>query len=181
MSEVTPSHHTGLVIAVPEADARFGALRGRFDPQASLGVPAHITILFPFMPPELVDDGVRRRLTLLFRRFSPFRCVLTRVARFPATAWLAPAFAEPFVTLTTAVAREFPDYPPYGGAHASVVPHLTIADGDAQAADMVEQDLRLDLARNGPVATHCGSVILLENSSGAWKKMHEFALVGHQG
>ena len=174
-------HQTGLVIVVPEAEARFGALRRKFDPQASLGVPAHITILFPFMAPELIDSTVRRRLSILFKRFSPFRCVLTRVERFPATVYLAPAFAEPFTDLTTAVAREFPEYPPYGGAYSSVVPHLTVADGDTVAAESVERELRADIERNGPVATHCSSVKLLENSSGLWKEMHEFTLVGHQG
>ncbi|MCG2594478.1 2'-5' RNA ligase family protein [Ramlibacter sp. XY19] len=174
-------HQTGLVIFVSEAEARFGALRRRFDPQASLGVPAHITILFPFMGPELVDSSVRRRLGILFKRFSPFRCVLHRVERFPATAYLAPAFVQPFEELTLAVARAFPEYPPYGGTHTSVIPHLTVADGDALAAESVERELRADIERNGPVSTHCGYVKLLENSSGRWKEMHEFALVGHQG
>jgi 2'-5' RNA ligase len=174
-------HRTGLVIVILEAEARFGAMRRRFDPQAALGVPAHITILFPFMAPELVDAGVRRRLTLLFKRFSPFRCVLGRVERFPATTYLAPVFPGPFVELTNAVAKAFPDYPPYGGAHASVIPHLTVADGDARAADLAEQELHADLERHGPVSAHCGSVRLLENSTGRWREMHEFALVGHQG
>lgn len=171
---------TGLVIAVPEAQARFGALRHRFDPQARLGVPAHVTILFPFMPPELVDAQVLRRLELLFQRFPPFACAFQRVERFPSTAWLAPADPNRFVELTNAVAREFPQYPPYGGAHASVVPHLTIADGDAAAAEVAQEELRADLERNGPVSAHCGSVRLLENSSGRWGEMHEFALVGDQ-
>jgi 2'-5' RNA ligase len=174
-------HQTGLVIVISEAEARFGHLRRKFDPQASLGVPAHITILFPFMAPELVDSSVRRRLGILFKRYSPFRCVLNRVERFSTTAYLAPAFAAPFVELTMAVARLFPEYPPYGGAHPSVIPHLTVADGDASAAETTERELRADIERNGPVAAHCGSVRLLENSSGRWKEMHEFALVGHQG
>lgn len=174
-------HQTALVIVVPEAEARFGTLRSKFDPQASLGVPAHITILFPFMEPGLVDSSVRRRLSILFKRFSPFRCVLHRVGRFPSTAYLAPAFPEPFAELTMAVARAFPEYPPYGGAYSSVIPHLTVAHGDASSADSVERELRADIERNGPVSSHCGSVRLLENSSGQWREMHEFALVGHQG
>jgi 2'-5' RNA ligase len=172
---------TALVIPIPEADARFGELRRRFAPNAALDVPAHVTILFPFMPPELVDDGVRRRLSRLFKRHSPFRCVLNRVGRFPASAYLAPAFPAPFVDLTAAVAREFPDYPPYAGAHDTIVPHLTIATGDPESAGVAEQELRAALDRDGPVSTHCGSVRLLESASGPWRPMHDFALVGHQG
>lgn len=172
---------TGLVIVIPDADARFGALRRQFDPQAVLGVPAHITILFPFMPPGLVHAAVRRRLALVFRRFAPFRCVLDRVERFAATAYLAPVHAAPFVELTQAVAREFPDYPPYGGVHASIVPHLTIADDDAAVADIAERALRADLERHGPLSADCASVALLENSSGRWQQMQEFGLGPDRG
>src|SRR4051812_18070902 len=109
-------HPSALIIPIPAAELRFGALRRKFDPQAALGVPAHITILFPFMPAELIDDATRRRLTRLFKRFSPFQCLLSQVGRFPTTAYLAPVAAAPFIELTNAVAAEFPDYPPYGGA-----------------------------------------------------------------
>jgi 2'-5' RNA ligase len=178
---LTPVAQTGLVIVVPEADARFGEMRRRFDPQASLGVPAHVTILFPFMPPEHIDSQIRRRLTHLFKRFSPFDFVLARVERFPATAYLAPSSDAPFLELTNAVAAEFPECPPYGGAHSSVVPHLTIADGDAHAANLAERELRADIELHGAVSAHGGSVRLLENSSGQWRAMHDFALSGHEG
>ncbi|HEX9447459.1 MAG TPA: hypothetical protein VF920_05740 [Dongiaceae bacterium] len=35
---------------VPEAEALVGALRARFDPSASQCVPAHVTLLYPFLP-----------------------------------------------------------------------------------------------------------------------------------
>jgi hypothetical protein len=65
--------------------------------------------------------------------------------------------------------------------HSSVIPHLTVAHGDAAAADVAEKELRADLLRNGPISAHCGSVRLLENSTGQWKSMGDFPLVGHQG
>jgi len=144
-------------------------------------VPAHVTLLFPFIPPGQIDDEVRRKLARLFKRFSPFRCVLDRVERFPATAYLAPMHPQPFIELTQAIVREFPQYPPYGGAHEGVIPHLTIADKDAAAAETVERELRAALENHGPVQAHCGSVRLIENASGLWRPMHDFALVGHQG
>ena len=39
---------SGLIIEVPEAETAVAAWRERLDPQAVLGVPAHITVLFPF-------------------------------------------------------------------------------------------------------------------------------------
>ena len=172
---------SALIIAVPEADTRFGELRRRFDPQVALGVPAHFTVLFPFMPPEQIDDDVRRRLKRLLKRHSPFVCQLARVGRFADTAYLAPMAPAPFIELTRAVVAEFPAYPPYGGAHEGIVPHLTVAHGDAQAADVAEQALREEIERRGPVTAHCASVRLIEDSSGLWKMMDDFPLAGHQG
>src|SRR6185312_14804244 len=47
---------TALIVAVPEAETAVGALRREHDSSAALGVPAHVTILFPFLPPERVDQ-----------------------------------------------------------------------------------------------------------------------------
>jgi hypothetical protein len=37
---------SALVVAIPEAEPRVGALRTALDPSAALGVPAHVTICF---------------------------------------------------------------------------------------------------------------------------------------
>ena len=56
---------TALVIAVPEAEPLVGPARSRYDLADKTGIPAHITILFPFGDR---DDG----LDELFARFPPF-------------------------------------------------------------------------------------------------------------
>ena len=160
---------------------RFGAMRRRFDPQADLGVPAHITVLFPFMPPELIDTNVCQRLRRLFGQLSPVQFQLERVGRFPLTTYLAPEPTDSLVELTNAVVEDFPEYPPYGGAYASVIPHLTIADGQVEIANLAEIELRNSLNLHGPVRAHCNFVSLLENSSGRWRVMHEFALGEQEG
>ena len=167
---------TGLVVCVPEAEERFGALRQRFDPQAQLGVPAHITVLFPFMEPEAIGAAEHAALAAVFAEVSQFRITLAHVRRFPVTTYLALEKPEPFVALTTAVVRQFPEYPPYGGAYESIIPHLTVADGDAAAAVEVEFSLKQMMESHGPVSALCTSVSLLENSSGQWRRMHEFSL-----
>jgi hypothetical protein len=42
---------SAVVVPVPEAEPRVGALRTALDPSAALGVPAHVTILYPFVAP----------------------------------------------------------------------------------------------------------------------------------
>lgn len=53
---------TGFIVRVPEAEPRVQSLRDRFHPVAKLGVPAHVTVLFPFMAPERIDEAVLSRV-----------------------------------------------------------------------------------------------------------------------
>ena len=53
---------SALIVRVPEAEPYVADLRARFDPVASRGVPAHVTILVPFVPPARIDADVLRRL-----------------------------------------------------------------------------------------------------------------------
>jgi len=50
MSQRRVSYESALVILVPEAEAVVGRLRQRSDPSAAVGMPAHITINYPFLP-----------------------------------------------------------------------------------------------------------------------------------
>src|ERR1700729_2595365 len=45
-----------LLVPVPEAEAVVGRVRGRLDRAAAWGVPAHVTILYPFVLPEAITS-----------------------------------------------------------------------------------------------------------------------------
>ena len=73
---------------MPEAEPAVGAIRLARDSSAARGVPAHITILFPFLPPDQVDEAALRDL---FARFPAFDFTLDRVERFEdGLVWLHP-------------------------------------------------------------------------------------------
>jgi 2'-5' RNA ligase len=167
---------TAFIIRVPEAEARVAALRERFDASAKLGVPAHITVLYPFMSPERITDAVLRRVQAVFDPLPSFAFALSEVARFPTTAYLVPEPGAPFVALTQALARQFPDYPPFRGEHDSIIPHLTVAHGDALEAEIAARELIAALHTHGSIRSTCHSVTLIENSSGRWQEAHAFAL-----
>ena len=63
---------SGLIVEVPEVEPAVGELRSRLDGNARLGIPAHITVLFPFVPPAEIDDGVLRRLAGIFAAVPVF-------------------------------------------------------------------------------------------------------------
>lgn len=167
---------TAFIIRVPEAEPCVGDLRERFDASARLGVPAHITVLYPFMPAEHITGAALRRAQSVFDDVPAFPFVLSRVARFPDVVYLAPEPATPFVALTQALARHFPDYPPFRGEHEVVIPHLTVAHGNAAETAIAECELVAAMRTHGPIHANCRAISLLENSSGRWKEMHVFAL-----
>jgi 2'-5' RNA ligase len=102
-------------------------LRERMDPSAADGVPAHITLIYPFMPPSELKDDVRRRVEEIVAAEPSFTFVLGEVRRWPTVVYLAPEPDVPFRRLTQALAAAFPAYPPYEGVHEEVIPHLTVA------------------------------------------------------
>lgn len=164
---------TALVVTVPEAEALVSDWRAEHDWSAQRGVPAHITILYPFAPTEKVDETLLDELRELFAAESPISFELARVARFPAVAWLAPEPSEPFSALVELVAARFPDYPPYEGAHDEVIPHLTVAEGGPELQDRVEAAL----AERLPISAHANHVaFLFEGDDGLWSEAHRFPL-----
>lgn len=166
---------TALVITVSEAEPLVSEWRAQHDWSAQRGVPAHITLLYPFAPTERVDDELLSRLRGLFGSEAAIAFELPRVARFPEVAWLAPEPSEPFKILTDLIAARFPDYPPYEGAHDVVIPHLTVAEGGAELQDRVEAALTEHL----PIAARTDDVaFLFEGDDGLWFEAHRFPLSG---
>ena len=167
---------SAFIVRVPEAEACVCNLRERYDASARLGVPAHITVLVPFMSPELITSSVTRKVQSALSQVKTFAFSLVGVARFPATTYLAPKPAEPFIALTEALVASFPQFPPFSGAHETVIPHLTVANGSAREAELVAVELVSLFKLRGPIHSVCSSVSLFENSSGRWKEMNEFTL-----
>jgi 2'-5' RNA ligase len=172
---------TAFIVNVPEAEAPVASLRNRFDASVRLGVPAHITVLVPFMAPDQITPNVLAHIQAALSQVPSFAFSLSQVRRFPATAYLAPEPAEPFIALTEALVHTFPKFPPFRGQHESIVPHLTVANGNASEAEVAAAELEAVVHSNGPISSFCSSVSLLENSSGLWREMHVFALPRQNG
>lgn len=130
-------------------------------------MPAHITVLYPFLPPDQVDGAVLDELRRLFAGVAPLRFALAATGRFPGVLYLAPHPAEPFARFTAAVATRWPETPPYGGAHREIVPHLTVAHADDPALlDRLDRELAPQL----PLTAVAAEVWLLEYREAAWRR-----------
>jgi 2'-5' RNA ligase len=162
---------TALVVEVPEAEPLVSDWRSKHDWSAQRGVPAHITILYPFVPTERLDDDLFEALRQLFAGRAAFAFRLTRVARFPDVAWLAPEPAEQFTGLTELVAATYPAFPPYEGVHDDVIPHLTVAEG----ADELQDEVEAALSPHLPIEARADAVSLLaENENERWHRAERF-------
>jgi 2'-5' RNA ligase len=126
--------HTALIVEVPAAEPAVAAHRAGLDRAAGWGMPAHITLIYPFLPPEAIDDHVLAALHTIAAAEPRFDLALDRVGWFGDTVvWLAPHPARPFIALTEALAARFPQAPPYGGAVDETIPHLTIGHDHPRA------------------------------------------------
>lgn len=163
------------MVVVPEAEPVVADLRLRLDPVARLGVPAHVTVLFPFMPASEIHDDVLARLAALFRTVPAFRHNFVRTAWFgDQVLWLHSEAAEALSALTRLVWEAFPAYPPFEGQFDVVVPHLTVGNyaplDEMRAAERTVQ-------RQLPISTVTRAVTLMvEQHSGRWQAVESFAL-----
>jgi 2'-5' RNA ligase len=165
---------SAFIACVPEAEPYVAHLRAQFDPSAKLGVPAHITLLYPFMAPELIGTAVLERARAAVAATHSFTFTLASVSRFPGAIYLAPEPAAPFIELTKRLVRQFPQFPPYSGQYETIVPHLTVAHGGSLEHSRVETELLNSLSAG--IACSCSELVLIENASGLWQHMHVFAL-----
>ncbi len=158
---------SALIIPVAAVEPVVAGLRERFDPSAARGMPAHITVLYPFLPPGDVDGAVLDELRRLFAGVAPVPFGLTATGRFPGVLYLAPHPEEPFARFTAAVATRWPETPPYGGAHEEIVPHLTVAHSDdPELLDRLDSELASQL----PLTAVAAEVWLLEYRDAVWRR-----------
>ncbi|XVU30328.1 2'-5' RNA ligase family protein [Actinoplanes sp. CA-054009] len=169
--------HSALILAVGEAEPVVSAHRERLDAAAGWGVPAHITVFYPFLPPAELDEHVLAALTGLAASVPAFFCTLERVDWFgDNVVWLAPAPATPIVTLTAAVTARFPRIRPYDGQFTDIVPHLTIGHGHPRP---VLEAAAAEVTRHLPIHARVDALRLIAGRpepGPSWPTLAEFPL-----
>jgi 2'-5' RNA ligase len=158
-----------IIVPVPEAAAVVDGWRERTcNAKSSVGVPPHITLLFPLVAP--ITDELISGLAEVFAPVAQFALELRELRRFPGVLYLAPEPAAPFEELTHELVRRYPEHPPYGGAFP-VVPHLTVAQGDDELLDRVEVEVEAGAAL--PIVAKAREALLLEEGS-PWRTRARF-------
>jgi 2'-5' RNA ligase len=147
-------------------------------------VPAHVTIIFPFVPVDRLTDADLLDLGGVFAGESAFEMTLTRFGRFPGrpgdpeTLWLAPDPAGPFHRLTAAMTDRWPEAPPYCGMFDEVVPHLTVTE-TAPAAIIEQAQAAVEATLPVFARIQRGSLIVFDGV--VWRERAALPLSGPPG
>jgi 2'-5' RNA ligase len=140
-------------------------------------VPAHLTLLYPFVEPPELAKAVRKAIEDVASHHAPFEYELSGMAVWPDTIYAAVAPTHPFIDLQHDLQAAFPAYPIYGrDATFRFVPHVTIAEGDAVADASVWSDPAWrTLPRPGRAAA---LEVIATGDDGRWRLVWRIPLAG---
>ncbi|ANY07342.1 hypothetical protein AFB00_14785 [Pseudonocardia sp. HH130630-07] len=170
------SEQSAVIVPVPEADAVVRPLRTELDRTAVWGVPAHVTVVYPFGAPSDLGPADLDRLRAAVASVPRFEVTFDEVRWFgDDVVWLAPRPDGGFRALLGAVVAAFPQYPPYGGAFGSSVPHLTIGAHGERAR---LRSAAAEVARRLPIRAAVTAAHLFQGSDapGGWRGVAELPL-----
>jgi len=169
---------SALVVVVPEAEQLVGPFREKYDPSAAAGMPPHITLLYPFKPPDDISEAELGNLSLCFACLGQFDFSLAAIRRFAGgVLYLAPEPDEPFRRLSLVIWQRYPKVPPYGAKYSNIVPHLTVAQlADERQLDHIADQFARASQGKLPIRATASEIALVEKRAGSWQARTTLAL-----
>lgn len=163
---------TALVFLVPEAESVVHSWRSAHDPSATEGMPAHMTVLYPFIAEGELNDHTLNEIATICGDWQSTAVGFMEFGRFPAVLWLKPDTTSCF-ELITQIRNRWPECLQYGQSNLEVIPHLTITDG---ASEQIVAQAQADIAQHLPLKAMISAVALMAFDGNNWVCRHEFAL-----
>jgi len=168
---------SALAVLIPEVESLVERFRIENDPSAAAGIPAHITILYPFKPPHEITAEVIQMLEKIFSNVSRLHVSFAEWRRLRCVLYLAPIPDQPFRRMTEAVHERFPETPPYAGQFADIIPHLTVAQNDnPERLQEIADEFNRAAIGVLPIKASVSEIVLLDNATGRWRVRHRFIL-----
>ncbi len=160
---------TALVLVFDDAEP-FDEVRREFDAETvALGIPFHVTLLYPFAPRDELTDDLLATTRSFFASRPPFTFELTRIASWPQVVYAVPEPDTELRDCMVALQTLFPEWPPYEGIHDEVIPHATLAEAVDIARVCPEIDRRL--RGHLPLSYRADTATLLEEyTPGKWRE-----------
>lgn len=129
---------TAVVIFMPhEVQQVATPIMRQYTLESLIRVPAHITLMFPFVPYEALDAAVPT-VQAVCARIQPFDITLAGCGQFPGVIFMQPADPQPIKAVFRQLLDAFPLYLPYEGAYGNDLhPHVTVAEFTSAEAQRV--------------------------------------------
>jgi 2'-5' RNA ligase len=171
---------SGLVVPFPDVEYAVEAYRLKHDPRAPIGVAAHMTVHFPWLPADTVDAHALAKVRELAETTAPFAVTFAELRWFGEDVlWLAPTPDQPLRDLSARSAALWPEAPLYGGEFDDVVPHLTIGEVGGSTDTAVLRRVEADLAAALPLHAEASELWWYAlDQSGRWVRRAAFKLGG---
>lgn len=137
---------TALVIPVPAADALLASVGVGYPETVREGVPAHVSLLYPFVPAAELDERVIKALGELLAEQGPMLVEFGECYHRGGFVAVRPDPLEGLTELVSTVRRRWPQVVPYEGRYGDVEPHVTLAvDASEETAVRIEQEVSAQL------------------------------------
>ena len=157
---------SGVAIRIPLPPS-LAAVREAGEASARMGIPPHVTVLYPFVPAAELTPAVRSALAGIAADHRPFVATMGPPEIRDDMVWLVPRDQGPFLRLTASVHARWPEHPPYGGTHPDLIAHLLVI----QTADRLEREAaRAAAMRVCPFHAAVTELeVLTEDDEGRWR------------
>ena len=139
---------------------------------AALGVPAHITLIYPFAPADRLDARVRVAVAAALSGHPTFEFALSAAQRWPGVLYLPVTPVEPFEAIVRSLVAAFPDHLPSAGEFP-YIPHVTIAEGEHRVLARLRAP-----SKPAPAESQLVTRVLLiaQDQAGRWRVRWRFGL-----
>ena len=133
---------TGVAIPVPAANALLASVADRFPGVVREGVPAHVSVQYPFVTAGELDDRVTAMLAELFAGQPPIPVTFAQCRRRGGFVYLPADPIDEVAQLTARLRRQWPHVVPDAGLDDEVGPHLTVAmRASEETAERIQRDV----------------------------------------
>jgi len=171
-----PSDRSAVIIRA-RLPARLERLRRAGVPEAARGLPAHLTMLYPFVDPTRLGPEVRGVLAGVAGRTAPLGYHLVGAGQWPGVVHLTVDPTGPFVRLQADLQTAFPAFRIYAEPVGfDFIPHVTVAEGgDVDAAAVLADPAWSTL----PLAGEATAIeVIVRSPEDRWRTVWRIALGG---
>jgi hypothetical protein len=162
---------TSIDLQFPVLESLFAPWRHATVDVATKGVPPHVSLLYPWRVPPLAGRDLEA-LQCVVDDSPAFSICFARVGQFASNVlFLEPLPDAALRTLARRIWATFPDTPPYAGAVADPVLHLTLAKAkNGEHFERLQSEIGAAVAPLLPIVLPVEEIVVMEEGvTGFWQ------------